>query len=358
LNKGAKTAKQCKKSKKPSKCYRGYRLVTSQDEFDFEAPADFDNNPGPDGKTADIANPLTPNPGTGSGAWLWGNDDTGFSFGEPPTSSGFPADANFDSAPYDGSGTDPSPGDDGKPGADCTDNNPAANPNPAFDPGFAASHASVCLFHGIDMDGRLTMRDAIIAKVSKKVKTSNATSGQFKTLYNPGVLGTAVPVTRGWTAADARVRGKRFHFVNTHFEAFDSNATTNPTTDMGNVARGKVREAQAKELLAGPLQSSLPVILVGDLNSNVPGVQSGDELGYQALLNGGFSERSNAPTSCCYDDPLLANPNSPGRDHQVDHVMTDSAGLKLSKSGLTSLYANGLWSSDHAGVWSSLKFGK
>jgi hypothetical protein len=299
---------------------------------------------------------------------LDGNDDTGNEFGEPPPASGFPQDANFDHHPYaGGTGLDPAGVND------CTDNSSAAGPAQGFDPttaddanvggdptppwpfaGYNQALVNVCLFHGIDMDGRLTMRDAIIARKGAGVKTSNASSTQYDTHLQYSFAGIPVPVARGFNQVDATVRGNKFHFVNTHFEAFDSLATGNPTNN-GPMTRGQVRAAQAQQLIAQALQSPGPVILVGDLNSNVPGVQPGDELAYQALLDNGFSERTSNPASCCYQGALLNNP-SDTLTHQVDHVMTHTPGITLQRSFQTTLFANGLWSSDHAGVGSVLRF--
>ena len=51
---------------------------------------------------------------------------------------------------------------------------------------------------------------------------------------------TEISVTRGWTSVDAKVRGsKKFHFVNTHLEAFDNEAEY-----------PSIRAQQAAELVA------------------------------------------------------------------------------------------------------------
>ena len=163
------------------------------------------------------------------------------------------------------------------------------------------------------------MRDVILARRGSGVQTSNPTSGNFKTLLAVPILGQPLTIKRGWTATDAKVRGSGwFHFVNTHLEAFDPAALV-----------PSIRAQQAGELVApgGPATSSLPVVLVGDLNSDDDTVEAGDQQAYQALLNAGLVERStNVPLGCCLKSSLLAE-GAGGSvadfDHQVDHVMTD-----------------------------------
>jgi endonuclease/exonuclease/phosphatase family metal-dependent hydrolase len=359
LNATAKTAKQCKqinkkrkkKGKKAKACYQGYEVAAVTQEADIEALADKDNNPGPNGVTCDIsAGPaVCPPPNTGSDSWTQGNDDTGVTLGEPPAP--FPPDANFDNPPWNGAADAPG-------ATDCPDTNPAGTGAPAippFPPSFAAPNNPVCLFHGIDMDGRLTMRDAILVRKGAKITTKNVQAGNFSTVLQFSFAGIPVKVERGYNALDANVRGKKFRFVNTHFEAFDSNATTNPTSNMGAVPRGRVRQAQAQQLVSGPARSTDPVIVAGDLNSNVPGVQPGDELAFQTMLNAGFTSRTTTPFSCCYNAELLNNP-ADGLDHQVDHILANSNDVRMLRSYITTTFAGGLWSSDHAGVVSELDF--
>ena len=205
-----------------------------------------------------------------------------------------------------------------------------------------------------EINGRLTMRDVILERHGAGVETANPQSGNFKTLLQVPILGKPLTIKRGWTAVDARVRGSHwFRFVNTHLEAFDPAALV-----------PSIRALQAAELVApdGPATGSLPVVLVGDLNSDDDTVSPGDQQAYRVLLEAGFVERStDDPLGCCLKSSLLAE-GAGGSvsdfDHQVDHVMTnDPSGITLERSDVTGLLpVNGYWDSDHAGLFSALRF--
>lgn len=205
-----------------------------------------------------------------------------------------------------------------------------------------------------EINGRLTMRDVILARRDGGVQTANTQSGNFKTLLAVPILGKALTIKRGWTATDAKVRGSHwFRFVNTHLESFDPAALV-----------PSIRAQQAAELVApsGPATSSLPVVLVGDLNSDDDTVAPGDQQAYRTLLKAGMVERStNTPLGCCLNSSLLAEGaggNVADFDHQVDHVMTrNPSEIGLQSSAVTGLLpVNGFWDSDHAGLFSALRF--
>jgi endonuclease/exonuclease/phosphatase family metal-dependent hydrolase len=214
---------------------------------------------------------------------------------------------------------------------------------------------------GSEINGRLTMRDAIL--VRKGVKFTHSRTGTFKTLLRVKPAGVNIDVTRGWTSLDATVRGKKLHFVNTHLEAFDNNPTTNSTNTGKDVGNGQIRQAQAKELVAkgGPARSKLPVILVGDLNSDVKTqVKKGDSLAYRVLLKADFAERSTSKNGCCLNaDVLSAFGGGSPKDfnHRVDHVMTNAPKkvrlLSSTTTGGKPLL--GWWGSDHQGLVSTLR---
>jgi endonuclease/exonuclease/phosphatase family metal-dependent hydrolase len=202
---------------------------------------------------------------------------------------------------------------------------------------------------GADFDARLTMRDVILVRKGSKVKLGATRKGHFETRYEPVVGGITIPVDRGWASVEARIRGRasRFRFVDTHLEAFGD-----PT----------IREAQAKELTTGPLDTGKQVILVGDLNSGIARhnepEQPGDDLAFKALAGFGMTDNG-AVQSCCYDS--LFDPSAVF-DHTVDHVLT-KPGLRTIRSYVTGddpaeRTPSGLWPSDHGGVVSRLQLRK
>lgn len=210
------------------------------------------------------------------------------------------------------------------------------------------------LIANAEINGRLTMRDVILAKVGSEVKVSNPQKGHFKSLYSVELSGATVTVVRGWASIDATVNGSApFHFVDTHLESFD------PQTVVPSI-----RAQQAAELAApnGPLTNKLPTILVGDLNSDAKtAVQPGDGQAYETLVKAGMRERSTyKPLGCCLQTALLPVGDGGAAsqfDHKVDHIMTrDPKLVKEVNSSVTGRSPqNGFWDSDHAGLFSTLK---
>ena len=141
---------------------------------------------------------------------------------------------------------------------------------------------------------------------------------------------------------------RSFRFIDTHLEAFGDPA---------------IREAQAKELFTGakaPANSKLPVILVGDLNSDDNTVSGDDRLAYNALKGAGFRDRATEkPLSCCINSGILTDNfgSKSDFDHHIDQILTrDPDEVKLIHSSVTGRSpANGYWDSDHAGVSSKLR---
>lgn len=209
-------------------------------------------------------------------------------------------------------------------------------------------------------DIRLTDRDVLLARTdlpSHLFSVANAQAATFQN-YLPicrPVLGcppnAPLQVRRGWIAADATVRGHTARVVTTHLEP------ASPT----------VQEAQAAELLAGPLKTKLPSVLLGDLNSAAGGVGaqpgSTDTRTHDNLLAAGFTDAWTAthprdPGFTCCQAPGLRNPVS-NLTQRIDYVLFRGKVTALSTHRVGDTPADrtpsGLWPSDHAGVSSVLR---
>lgn len=149
---------------------------------------------------------------------------------------------------------------------------------------------------------------------------------------------------RGWVAIDARIHGRVVRIVSTHLEPLSP----------------PVQVAQALELLSGPAQTTLPLILLGDFNSAADGSTTAT---YGLLTAAGLVDTWNAahpgdpgPT-CCQAADLL-NPTST-LSERIDIVFTRGEFTVLDSEivgeELDDRTPAGLWPSDHAGVVSTLR---
>ena len=213
---------------------------------------------------------------------------------------------------------------------------------------------------GADIDGRLTMRDAILVRKGSKVTVSKPDMGRFENTYDVTLAGLLpISVDRGWESVEAKVKGDKktksasFRFVNTHLESFGD---------------PQIREDQARELFAdgGPLDTSKQLVFLGDINSGGPKdkvgtgfTTPGDEGAYNALVDDAGMTNLGTRQTCCYPDVFESIIDDYRFDHTVDHVMVKPK-IKQTDAYVTGgdpsvTGAGGVVSSDHGGLVSTLK---
>lgn len=191
------------------------------------------------------------------------------------------------------------------------------------------------------MDIRLTVRDGLLARIDKKIRISRVRSGTYRT--TTPLFGGFVIAKRGWVSADATVAGRTFRVITTHLESFN---------DTSQVAQGQ-------ELAAGPGQTKLPTVLLGDLNSRADGTGTPT---HANLLAEGFQDAwtqahpNDVGLTCCHGDDLRELGGA--FYSRVDYVLLRN-GFRAAAAGIVgkdpSDRISGLWPSDHAGVWARLR---
>jgi endonuclease/exonuclease/phosphatase family metal-dependent hydrolase len=200
-------------------------------------------------------------------------------------------------------------------------------------------------------DIRLTDRDVTLVRTDLPThvfSVSNARSANFDArLSIPNeALGADIIVPRGWTAVDVTQTGRTVRVVNTHLEPLHPG----------------IQLQQARELLAGPLESALPTVLLGDLNSAADAGGGSDTPTYAHILGAGFvdawtARRGERPGFPWGHDEDLRNP-TPNLTVRIDFVLTrgglESAAVNVVGDKPADRTPSGLWPSDHAGVWAVL----
>ncbi len=192
-------------------------------------------------------------------------------------------------------------------------------------------------------DIRLTDHDVILARSDLSV--SNAQGARYATNAANYPGSTELTLFRGWVSVDVELDGKTFRFVSTHLESADISPA--------------VQENQAIELLEQLSTTDLPVILVGDFNSDADGSTTDT---YEILTGAGFEDAwieanpHDLGLTCCQLLSLLNT--SSILDLRIDLILfiddfkvVDAVLTGASPSDITS---SGLWPSDHAGVVATL----
>lgn len=162
-------------------------------------------------------------------------------------------------------------------------------------------------------------------------------------------------ISRGWVSADLAVAGKTIRVVSTHLES-------------GSGLPGLVRQAQAAELAGMVGATSLPVILMGDLNDG-PGSVMHQILTGAGLLDVWAERNGVAPGFTCCHASDLSNADAGGFNQRLDYVMvrggfTTGSGRLVGGARIEIIGEEAgdrilgpfgaIWPSDHAGLVASL----
>jgi endonuclease/exonuclease/phosphatase family metal-dependent hydrolase len=200
-------------------------------------------------------------------------------------------------------------------------------------------------------DFRLIDREVILARTdlaTSQMKLSNVRTGHFvaqqsNVLTVPGFPPVVLESDLGWASVDVKVRGKEVRFIGTHLEPEETGAAT--------------QVAQAAELLAGPANTRMPVILTGDLNSRADGTGTAS---HANIIAAGFEDAWSAihPHQLGYTyghEAILNNRDDGGGfDRRIDYVLyrgdLDALASDVVGEETADFDRHGIWASDHAGV--------
>jgi hypothetical protein len=204
-------------------------------------------------------------------------------------------------------------------------------------------------------DMRLLDFDVVLNR--KDVAVSNVTEQNYQYF----IPFSGIPIKRGFVALDAGVGHKMYKFVSTHLESADV-----PIGD------STIRRLQAEELMGYLSNVTLPIIVVGDLNTEAP-----DGAAYQDFMANGYIDawtrnltRPEIPGFTFGHEPLLRN-NEVNLTKRIDLILVKS---HVDENGVHNIgpvfaYVVGdelsdrilfpdetyVWPSDHAGVIALLR---
>lgn len=211
-------------------------------------------------------------------------------------------------------------------------------------------------------DIRAIDRDVIL--VRRGVETSRPVAQNYAVNLQVGLAGiAAVELTRGFAAVDAKIGGTTYRVVTTHLEE-----------RLAELELEQIQALQAAELIGELATETLPVILLGDLNSSptdlptqvaVPPYQLFTVSGYADIWQSGPFGRHKPGLTCCQEEDLMNETST--FDRRIDHIFvrsgveflpTQAVGPNISfvvGDRQKAKTPSGLWPSDHAGVFARMR---
>jgi endonuclease/exonuclease/phosphatase family metal-dependent hydrolase len=202
--------------------------------------------------------------------------------------------------------------------------------------------------------------DVILARSEKHrdqdgLRLSNVQTQSFQTLLTlPTLIGSLTSI-RGWGSVDVTFHHESFRFIVTHLENVIPQA---PVTAL-------IQQAQAAELILGPANTLMPVIIAGDFNADAANPNDPTFATYQEMINSGFGD---AWTATHHRDPGFTWGQTPG-DRNPISTLTQRIDFVFFHGEIRALNSklagaephdriHGFWPSDHAGVGATLQVGK
>lgn len=213
-------------------------------------------------------------------------------------------------------------------------------------PSFAGTSGSTLLFD----DVRLTDRDVILARGD--VSTRNEVSGLYTNYLTLSLGGASVEFLRGFVSVEATARGRSFRVVNTHLEV------------NGTGPIDFLQSAQANELVGHFSMEPLPLVVLGDFNSDPRHTADPAVPPYAQMAAAGYLDvwtllpgPATAGDTCCQSETLDNRLSI--LNERFDHVWVRNAlALGPIQADLQCEEPrdriNGLWPSDHAGVFARI----
>ncbi len=209
--------------------------------------------------------------------------------------------------------------------------------------GFDAEMPMFNLQTGTLDDARLTDREAILVRTDLPPGQLRATNPQGGNFSNVVVTPTGLPLWYGWCSVDVFVRGQNFRYICAHL--------TEETAP-------EIQILEAQELLAGPANVDLPVMIVGDFNADPFGRDG--SIAYGLFPEAGFSDawavlHPNIPADGLTwgHDEFLANP-AVSFNRRIDLMFYKGAGFIPTQTDVVDMELGRtqppLWASDHAAV--------